>query len=276
MSSHDQVEAPPAEAAHGGDPTLAERSLADRLRDSVTALATRVAARGAPPYPPDFSAETIATIEAVRYATMTSPERIAAVCDAVAYVTRNEIPGAWVECGVWRGGSTMAAALTLERLGDTARDLYLCDTFSGMTSPTDADAGLDHDAEATRRHWERSRRADGRNEWTLATITDVKANMATTGYPANRVHYVAGPVEETLPDAAPEQIAILRLDTDWYASTRHELEVLEPRLAPGGVLIVDDYGHWSGARKAVDEYFSGRRILLDRIDYTGRVAVKQW
>src|SRR5215218_9639980 len=236
MSSHDQVEAPPAEAAHGGDPTLAERSLADRLRDSVTALATRVAARGAPPYPPDFSAETIATIEAVRYATMTPPERI----------------------------------------GDTARDLYLCDTFSGMTSPTDADAGLDHDAEATRRHWERSRRADGRNEWTLATITDVKANMATTGYPANRVHYVAGPVEETLPDAAPEQIAILRLDTDWYASTRHELEVLEPRLAPGGVLIVDDYGHWSGARKAVDEYFSGRRILLDRIDYTGRVAVKQW
>ena len=93
----------------------------------------------------------------------------------------------------------------------------------------------------------------------------------------DHVHFVPGPVEQTLPDHAPDPIAILRLDTDWYASTRHELEHLFPRVAPGGVLIVDDYGHWEGARRAVDEYFarSDDRILLQRIDYTGRIGVKQ-
>ncbi|MBV1831309.1 hypothetical protein HNW77_11720 [Komagataeibacter sp. AV436] len=73
---------------------------------------------------------------------------------------------------------------------------------------------------------------------------------------------------------APEKIAVLRLDTDWYESTRHELEHLYPRLVPGGVLIIDDYGYWAGARKAVDEYFSDKPILLNRLDNTGRIAVK--
>ena len=77
-----------------------------------------------------------------------------------------------------------------------------------------------------------------------------------TGYPPERIHFVRGPVEETLPAGAPDEIALLRLDTDWYESTRHELEHLYPRLAAGGVLLVDDYGHWEGARKAVDEYFA--------------------
>ena len=83
-------------------------------------------------------------------------------------------------------------------------------------------------------------------------------------------------VEDTLPAAAPERIALLRLDTDWYASTRHELEQLYPRLAEGGVLIIDDYGHYEGARRAVDEYFerSRRPVLLNRIDFTGRLVVK--
>ena len=75
---------------------------------------------------------------------------------------------------------------------------------------------------------------------------------------------------------APEQISLLRLDTDWYESTKHELVHLSPKLSVG-VLIVDDYGHWEGARRAVDEYIDELqlRILLCRIDYTGRVAVKQ-
>ena len=90
------------------------------------------------------------------------------------------------------------------------------------------------------------------------------------------MRFVPGRVEETIPEAAPERIAVLRLDTDWYESTRHELEHLFPRLAVGGVLIIDDYGHWQGARRAVDEYLaaSGARLLLSRIDYTGRMAVK--
>ena len=103
----------------------------------------------------------------------------------------------------------------------------------------------------------------------------VRANLASTGYPPERVRFVKGKVEDTLPDAAPPQIAVLRLDTDWYESTRCELEHLFPRLSVGGVLIIDDYGAWEGARRAVDEFVAaGASILLNRIDETGRIGVK--
>ncbi len=103
----------------------------------------------------------------------------------------------------------------------------------------------------------------------------VRRLLHATGYPPERIHLVRGPVEETLPAAAPDGLALLRLDTDWYESTRHELEHLYPRLATGGVLIVDDYGHWEGARKAADEHLAAHpALLLSRSDYTGRMAVK--
>jgi hypothetical protein len=100
--------------------------------------------------------------------------------------------------------------------------------------------------------------------------------VLATGYPADKLHFVRGPVEQTLPHNAPAELALLRLDTDWYESTRHELEHLYPRVSDGGVLIIDDYGHWEGARRAVDEYFErqAKPLLLNRIDYTGRVAIK--
>ncbi len=101
--------------------------------------------------------------------------------------------------------------------------------------------------------------------------------MASTGYPEERLHFVKGKVEETIPGDLPGKIALLRLDTDWYESTRHELEHLWPLLVPGGVLIIDDYGHWAGARRAVDEFFADRvdAPLLNRVDYTARVGVKR-
>ncbi|MFC7470447.1 TylF/MycF/NovP-related O-methyltransferase [Actinomadura keratinilytica] len=94
-------------------------------------------------------------------------------------------------------------------------------------------------------------------------------------YPKERLHYVQGLVEKTVPAEAPEQISVLRLDTDWYASTRHELEHLYPRLVSGGVLLIDDYGYWQGSRRAVDEFLeaTGERLLLLRMD-EGRIAVK--
>jgi hypothetical protein len=109
-----------------------------------------------------------------------------------------------------------------------------------------------------------------------ASLAEVQANLARTGYPAELIRCVPGRVEATVPAEAPEEIALLRLDTDWQASTRHELEHLYPRLKRGGVLIVDDYGHWRGARQAVDDYFRTKQIpiFLGRIDYTGRIAVK--
>ena len=162
----------------------------------------------------------------------------------------------------------MAVALTLQRLGVKDRDLYLLDTFSGMTRPTEQD--VDWTGVAYLDHWPFP--ADGFDSVPLA---EVEAALASTGYDPEHLHFIPGSVEETLPDHAPAQIALLRLDTDWYESTRHELVHLYPRLALGGVLIIDDYGHLEGARKATDEYFAGKRILLDRIDYSARIGVKQ-
>jgi len=218
-----------------------------------------------------------ATVRAVEPYTMTSPERIVAVCDAVRYVCRHGIDGAIVECGVWRGGSMRAAARTLLSLGVTDRDLFLYDTFEGMTEPTPADVDR-HGRSATRWMTRYGTTESGASRWCSASVDDVRTNMASGGYPIERCTLVPGPVEKTIPGVTPDRIAILRLDTDWYESTAHELEHLFPRLAPGGVLIVDDYGHWQGARRAVDEYLDRTAVplLLHRTDDTGRVAVVPW
>jgi hypothetical protein len=199
-------------------------------------------------------------VEAALPYTMTGAERLQALEDAVRHVVARGIPGALCECGVWRGGSVLAMALTLRDCGEESRELWLYDTFAGMTEPDERDG-----PEAARLGGE------------LAVgLEEVRATLLSSGYPHERFHFVAGPVEETLPGRSPGPLALLRLDTDWYASTRHELEHLYPLLAPGGVLIVDDYGHWEGAARAVDEYFAAHppRPLLARIDYTCRMAVK--
>jgi len=185
--------------------------------------------------------------------------------EAVRYILKAEIPGDFVECGVYKGGSIMAIALALLRENCSDRELYLYDTFCGMTQPTDADVDFHGRGPTT---WA---------QWAIADIADVKAAVNSTGYPPGRMHFVKGRVEDTLPARAPNNICLLRLDTDWFESTRHELVHLFPRLSQGGVLIVDDYGQYRGSRKAVDEYFSdaGVPVLLHRMDFSGRVWVKR-
>lgn len=221
--------------------------------------------------PRDLDDASIATIELVRPYTATSPERVYALCQAVRYVVANAIPGDVVECGVWRGGSIMAAARTLLEAGDTTRHLRLFDTFTGMEPPGPKDTLIDG-SPAGEVFARESRAAGG---WCAASLEEVKAALSLVGYPEDHIHFVQGKVEETLPRHAPERIALLRLDTDWFESTRHELLCLFPLLAPGGVLIIDDYGYWQGARRAVDEYLETLpwRPLLHRIDDSGRIAV---
>ena len=213
---------------------------------------------------PDFDSETLAIIERVLPYTLTSPERIAAVVQAVRYVEARGVPGDFVECGVWRGGSSMAAALAFRN----PRPFHLFDTFEGMAPPDGVDQR--YDGAAAAKLLNSSAKTD--DIWCYSALDEVQANMNSTGY-GGAINYIKGKVEDTIPIEAPEQIALLRLDTDWYESTRHELKHLYPRLSPGGVLIIDDYGYWKGARKAVDEYFGGA-VLLSRIDGTGRMAVK--
>ena len=211
--------------------------------------------------------------------TMTGPARMLALIDAVRYCVNRGVPGAFAECGVWRGGSVLAMLLTLQQLGDEPRDVYLYDTFEGMTAPSEHDVSdIDPPALQT---WQQAQR-DQCTAWNelfspeLFNEESVRKLRTDTGYPADRLHFVRGPVEQTVPGTMPEQIGLLRLDTDWYESTKHELRHLFPLLQPGGVLIIDDYGHWQGARRAVDEYFGVDHppLLLNRIDYTGRIAVK--
>ena len=220
-----------------------------------------------------------AIIERALPYTMTSVARLHGLVEGVRYVVGRGLPGAFVECGVWRGGSVLAIIATLQQLGVSDRDIHLFDTFEGMTEPTEHDVSP-HDGSAIE-HW-REAEQRGERPWNEVFGPDafseesVRQTIVATGYPAERLHLVVGPVESTLPAAAPGDIALLRLDTDWYESTRHELEHLYPRLVDGGVLVIDDYGHWEGARRAVDEYFAHQAapLLLNRLDYTGRIAVK--
>jgi hypothetical protein len=220
-----------------------------------------------------------ATVDACRPYTMVSTERLVATIDAVTHVVRSNIGGSLVECGVWRGGNVLAMLLTLQGLGVDDRDVYLFDTFEGMTQPTGADTSRFDDAATTT--WAHAQAAGKRvwDQWfkpETVGLAAVEALLKNTEYPQERLHFVAGGVEDTLPAGAPTDIAVLRLDTDWYESTWHELVHLYPRLRPGGVLLIDDYGHWDGARRAVDEYFdeNGARPLLARTDYSGRLVVK--
>lgn len=168
----------------------------------------------------------------------------------------------------------MAAALTLIECGDKTRELFLFDTFEGMPPATDCDLRFD-DVPANELLAGRAKTKDDKYV-AFSPLEDARANVLETGYSTELIHFIKGKVELTIPKASPGQIAILRLDTDWYESTIHELNHLYPLVSPGGVVIIDDYGFWKGARKAVDEYWNGLfpKPLLCRIDETGRLCIK--
>jgi O-methyltransferase len=226
-------------------------------------------------YPNDFTAEEKQDIGISRPLTMTSPERLVSLSRAVDYLVGQGIGGDIVECGVWRGGSMLLVAMKLARLDDTKRNLYLFDTFEGMSEPGREDVS-NSDQKTAKELLDAAERTAGNNVWCYSALDEVKANMARSRYPADHIRFIKGKVEDTLPEPSIDRIALLRLDTDWYESTRHELETLYDKLVTGGILIIDDYGHWSGARKAVDEFITARKLplFLQRIDYTGRMAVK--
>jgi O-methyltransferase len=251
------------------------------LKSAVGSLGYRIernVRNGAVPpteFPPDFTPQEQELWRSVERYTMTSKERMVSLIRAVQYLERNRIPGAFVECGVWRGGSVMAIAKTLIAAGTSDRHLFLFDTYCGLPNAAhvDVDIGGRSAAELQRRPVPEQIES---GILCRCPIEVAQENLSSTGYPRQKLHFVEGRVEDTVPRHAPSRIALLRLDTDWYESTRHELIHLFPRLSSGGILIIDDYGHWHGARLAVDEYFEKtcEPIFLSRIDYTGRIAVR--
>lgn len=223
---------------------------------------------------PDFSESDRKIYEKVKSYTMTGIERIMSLLNAVEYVIKNNIDGDIVECGVWKGGSIYAILLKLIEMKCCDRNVYLFDTFEGMNNPTSYDVDI-YEKRATEKFKETSISTDS-SDWCKAPIEFVKNIVMNAGYENDKLYFIKGKVEDTLPYQKLHKIALLRLDTDWYESTKHELIHLYPLLNKDGVLIIDDYGHWQGARKAVDEFIEEKKIklLLNRIDYTGRIAIK--
>ena len=209
-----------------------------------------------------------------RVYTMTSIERLYALYKSVEYIVRSGLKGDLVETGVWRGGSCMLMAEALTAFGDTSRRIFLFDTFEGHPKPhetKDVDLWGNRAVDDWRQHAAKAK------PWAYVSIAEAQVNLARTEYPPDQLVFVKGLVEETLPRMSEiTELALLRLDTDWYESARVSLERLFPRLVEGGVLIVDDYGHYKGQRQAIDEYLAATRqhLLLNRIDYSCRVAVK--
>lgn len=243
------------------------------VKKALAAQAAPVApAPGPRRLPKDYEAEFQEIWPLVRERTMTGHAKVFALYHATLYIERYKIPGAIVECGVWRGGSMLTVANTLDRHSSYHRELYLFDTFEGMSAPTARDVHVVDGCTATDLLEQSARTAQ---VWAIATLEDVRQGFREVSYPAERVHFVKGKVEDTVPDAAPEQIAILRLDTDWYESTRHELIHLYDRLVPGGILIIDDYGSWEGSRDATEEFLdvTGEPLMLIRAG-RGRIGVK--
>ena len=221
----------------------------------------------------DFSANDWEIINFVKPYTMTSVERLKSLIDAVSYITGNRIEGDFVECGTWKGGSVMCMQKKLIELNQTDRNFWVFDTFEGMPEPDSVDKNFKQTSAQKLLSEEEKEKS---LTWAYSNYEETTSNILSSGYPAENINFIKGLVEDTIPQTPIDKIAILRLDTDWYSSTKFELEHLYPKLVKGGILIIDDYGHWEGCKKAVDEYFTNNniRIFMMRIDYTGRLIIK--
>lgn len=207
-------------------------------------------------------------INIVKPYSMTSVERMKELYESLEYVRLNKIPGDIVECGVWKGGNILGIIEYLEFHKVNNVNVWLFDTFQGMTPPQDIDVDINnkyaHDL------------INQPGILAKSEIEEVKSNLSLSKFDKNKIKFIVGDVSETLLDTKniPDKISILRLDTDWYKSTKDELIFLYPKLVDSGVLIVDDYGHWKGSKKAVDEYFENKNVLIQHIDYTGIKIIK--
>lgn len=210
--------------------------------------------------------------------TMTSIERGYALWSAVGHIQSHNIPGCFVECGVWKGGSTMLMILAMMHFGSVDREIFMFDTFTGMSPPTDQDVDLDGRTAASLMRGDYGA-TTAELVQAAASYGSVRTAIESTGVDMRLVRMVQGDVKETLARTQTMAISLLRLHTDFYDSTLAELEELYPRLIQGGVLIIDDYGHWQGSQKAVESYFKNNknsfsRPMLWAVDCTGRAGAK--
>lgn len=194
--------------------------------------------------------------------TMVSRERLENALHLVQRVVEEQISGDFVEIGVWRGGVVMAICLKLKQLGVQNRHVYGYDTFEGMTAPT-------NDDKTFRDELAEQLLSTSPSIKCYSSYDETKQNTDMVQYP--HIHLRKGDICKTPVRDIPNKIALLRLDTDWYESTKFELDFFEPRVTSNGFIIIDDYGHWKGCKKAVDLFLEQNpNIIMQTIDYTGR------
>ena len=193
-----------------------------------------------------------------------SKERLLMNIDAIRSVNNLNIPGHIVEVGVYKGGSMIAM---MRANKNPARQFYLFDTYEGMTAPCEHDTDLNGYSASDLLVRDKGVRC-------ISSLEEVKSNISkNTRTPPENIHYIVGDITKTTTRVEP--IAILRLDTDFYESTKFELDYFYDSVSRGGIIIIDDYGHWKGCKKAVDEFLERHpELIVHRIDYTGIYFVK--
>ena len=193
--------------------------------------------------------------------------------NAIKYILKNDIEGVIIECGVDSGNFEHTWINELKE-NNAVRDIYLYDTFGGSVKPTE----FDYTCKETKLYpmnndevyntWKSNIIDEKTNGWCYTPLEKVQNRLNSTGYPQDKLHYVVGNVMETLKDKSkiPEKIAILRLDTDWYESSKYELDQMYDNVVIGGVIIFDDYYHWDGQRRAADDFFKKLGIHYDIVN----------
>jgi len=225
-------------------------------------------------FPIEISKDEKKIIEISEKYSMSGRLRMWSLIQSVKYIIDNKIEGDLVECGVWRGGNLILMQQLINRYKINKR-IYGFDTFEGMSKPKEID--VDYEGRSAIEMLSNSKKKNDLPDiWAYCDIETVKKNILNS-VNSNNITLVKGKVENTLllKKNLPDKISILRLDTDWYESTKTELEILYPKLSKNGVLIIDDYGHFMGCKKAVDEYFKNYKPWFHYIDYTCRLLIKK-
>ena len=225
---------------------------------------------------PEISKNDLNFIKNLEKYSMCPPAAHWSIIQSINYISKKKITGDFVECGVFKGGNLILMNHIRNRL-NLNNKIFAFDTFEGMSEPTTYDKDLkDVPADKTFEIYKQSG-----EKWCYGSLEEVKKNISLfdKNY-AQNFNFIKGKVEETLKinDNLPQTISLLRLDTDFYESTKIEMEILFPRLVKGGILIIDDYGHWKGSQKAVDEYLDLKNNFhfLHRVDYGTRLLIKDY
>jgi O-methyltransferase len=210
--------------------------------------------------------------------TMVTQNHLNFLKNIIKEINDENILGDIIECGVWKGGCSMWMMICQKEHG-MHRNFYLYDTFDGMTFPDsdkDPKEAIDIFNKINKGNYERDYdKWHTEKKWAYAPIELVKNNINQTQYDESKIKYVIGDVCKTLDTDVPSQISILRLDTDWYTSTKKELDVLFPVVVKNGYIIVDDYYAWKGSRTATDEFLkiNKDKISIINTNITGGIFV---